>query len=124
MDSKKASPSPRLLGELVEEREMKMSPEMCCSYRLINFFTCDERVGVEVSSGGVVVPEEETDFLGAMTKDGFGNRGDLQKIRRSYGGSEIKIVRQNWLRKETFIRRMGTIPNVFKIGRASCRERV
>ena len=76
MDSKKAGPSPRLLGELVEEREMKISPETCCSYCLINFFTCDERVGVKASPGGAVVPEEEADFLGAITKDGFGDEGD------------------------------------------------
>ena len=81
MDSKKAGPSPRLLGELVEEREIKMSPEMCCSYRLINFFTCDERVGVEASPDGAAVPEEEADFLGAMAKDWLENRGELQKSR-------------------------------------------
>ena len=70
----------------MEEKEMKMSPEMCGSYLLISFFTCDERVGVEASPDGAAVPEEEADFLGAMTKDGFGNRGELQKTRRSYGG--------------------------------------
>ena len=81
MDSKKVGFSPWLLGELMEGREMKISPETCCSYRLISFFTCDERVGDEASSGDAVAPEDEADFLGAMSEDVVGDGSDSQEIR-------------------------------------------
>ena len=66
-DSKNASPTPKLLGETVEGRETKMSRMKSFSCFLRYFFTCEERVGIFVSSYAKATPEEDTVlFLGAM----------------------------------------------------------
>ena len=68
-DSKNAGPNPRLLGELVGGRVMKMSPDMWFSKRLSNFFTWEEREGARASPCVEVVLDDEAIFLGAMAQD-------------------------------------------------------
>ena len=56
VDSKNAGPNPKLLGEMVEGRDPKMSVVKSSSYFLMHFFTCDERVGAVVSSCAEATP--------------------------------------------------------------------
>ena len=107
MDSRKAGPNPKLFGEVVADKEMRVSPERRDSCFLTSLFTWEARVGA--ASDGVAAPEDEVAFLGAMEVCLVEKRGvaEIKEGLRAMEVQSFKTIKRKMAKEGSFYKKIG-----------------